>query len=200
MAGGTLNVLGIPGSIRKGSYNRGLLEAAREVAPRGMAIEIVDLRPIPPYDADVEAAGDPEPVRVLKAQIARADALLFATPEYNHGMPGLLKNALDWASRPAGKSVLKHKPAAVMGASPGQSGSARAQLQLRQTLTATECYVLPAPNVLVASAAGRFDGQGRLTDEAGRAQITALLAALEDWVGRVAPRQVKAVEARPASA
>jgi chromate reductase len=199
MAGDTMRVLGIPGSLRRGSYNRGLLDAAREVAPAGLSIEIVDLGGIPLYNADVDAQEQPEPVRGLKTRIAGADGLLIATPEYNHGMSGVLKNAIDWASRPAGKSVLRHKPAAVMGASGGTSGTARAQLWVRQTLTATECYVMPAPHVLVANAPPLFDAAGRLTDERTRAHIAALLAAFQSWIRRFAA-EPSAEAARPATA
>jgi chromate reductase, NAD(P)H dehydrogenase (quinone) len=163
-----------------------MLEAARELAPEGLEIEIIDLSPIPPYNGDVEAEGIPAPVQALKARIEAADALLFATPEYNHLMPGVLKNAIDWASRPP--SALRRKPAAIMGASAGTSGTARAQLSLRQVLTATECYVLPAPQVLVASARDRFDANSRLTDEPARRMIRSLLEALPEWIERFRPR------------
>jgi chromate reductase, NAD(P)H dehydrogenase (quinone) len=173
-----------------------MLEAARELAPDGLEIEITDLSPIPPYNGDVEAEGIPAPVQALKARIEAADALLFSTPEYNHLMSGVLKNAIDWASRPP--SALRRKPAAIMGASAGTSGTARAQLSLRQVLTATECYVLPAPQVLVASARDRFDSNSRLTDEAARRLIRSLLEALPEWIERFRPRQdVTARAGRP---
>ncbi len=183
-----VRVLGIPGSLRRHSYNRGLLQAARQVAPDGVEIEIADLLPIPLYNADVEAEGEPPSVRAFKAQIEAADALLIATPEYNHLLSGVLKNAIDWASRAPVKSVLRDKPAAIMGASGGVTGTARAQLALRQVLTSTGCYVLPGPQVLVASARDRFDSEGRLTDERIREQIRTLLDALRGWVERLRPR------------
>lgn len=183
-----LRVLGIAGSLRRQSYNRGLIEAAREIAPHGMAIEAADLAPIPLYNADVEAEGDPPPVAALKAQISTADALLIATPEYNHLLSGVLKNAIDWVSRPPAKSALRHKPVAIMGASGGLAGTARAQLALRQVLTSVECYVLPSPQVLIAGARDRFDADGHLTDERARDQIRALLGALGEWVDRFRPR------------
>jgi len=127
-------VLGIPGSLRQASYNRALLEAAQEVAPAGMEILIFDLGDIPAYNGDVEAAGDPKPVVAWKEAIRSADGLLIATPEYNHGTSGLLKNAIDWASRPARQSVLDAKPVALMGASTGLGGTARAQADVRDTL------------------------------------------------------------------
>ncbi|HYM91071.1 MAG TPA: NADPH-dependent FMN reductase [bacterium] len=179
-----LRVLGIPGSLRRLSYNRGLLLAAQEVAPAGMAIEIADLAAIPLYNADVEAEGDPPPVQAFKAAIAAADALLIATPEYNHLLSGVLKNAIDWASRPPSHTVLRHKPVAVLGASDGAVGTARAQLALRQTLASTESYVLLRPQVLVANARDRFDASGRLTDERTRGSIRALLDALGEWAER----------------
>jgi len=183
-----LTVLGIAGSLRRQSYNRGLIAAAREIARDGMAIETADLAPIPLYNADVEAQGDPAPVAAFKAQIAAADALLIATPEYNHLLSGVLKNAIDWASRPVGKTVLRHKPVAIMGASGGLVGTARAQVALRQVLASNECYVLPSPQVLVPSARERFDAEGRLTDDRTRAQIKALLDALREWVDRLRAR------------
>ena len=133
----SVNVLGFAGSLRKGSFNRMLLRAAVELAPPAMTIETIELDSIPLYNGDVEAQGDPEPVAEWKDAIRRADAILVVTPEYNYGIPGVLKNAIDWASRPPGKSVLNGKPAAIMGASPGGFGSVRAQLQLRQVFVFT---------------------------------------------------------------
>lgn len=182
----TIRVLGIAGSLRAGSYNRALLRAARELAPDGMEIRIFDgLGAIPLYDADLEARGDPGPVAALKAAIREADALLVATPEYNYGVPGVLKNAIDWASRPAGSSVLNRKPAAVMGATPGANGTARAQLALRQSFVFTETYVLPQPEVLVPRAHEKIDAGGRVTDESTRERIRRLLEALADWTLRL---------------
>jgi chromate reductase len=181
----TFRVLGIAGSLRSGSYNRALLRAAQEVAPEGMEIQTFDLTPIPLYNGDVEAQGDPEPVAGLKAAIREADALLIATPEYNYGVPGVLKNAIDWASRPPGQSVLKGKPAALMGATPGNTGTARAQLQIRQAFVFTETYALLKPEVLVARAHEKFDSQGRLTDEATRERVRELLEALSLWTVRL---------------
>ena len=180
-----LIVCGIAGSLREKSYNRALLRAAVELAPAGMQIRIFDrLAELPPYNADVEAEGDPEPVRALKDAIAAAGALLIATPEYNHGVPGVLKNAIDWASRPAGKSPLNRKPAAILGAAAGNAGTARAQLALRQSFVFTETYVLPRPEVLVGRAAEKFDAEGRLTDEPTRRSLRKLLDALVEWTAR----------------
>lgn len=133
-----LTVLGIPGSLRAGSFNRRLLEEARELAPDGMQVRIFGLEDLPLYDADLDTDGArPEPVQALKRAIGEADAVLIATPEYNHSIPGVLKNAIDWASRPAGRSPLREKPVAVMGASPGGIGTARAQQHLQSVLLST---------------------------------------------------------------
>ena len=185
-----LQILGISGSLRRRSYNRGLLQAARELAPDGMSIEIIDLAPIPLYNGDLEDQGDPPPVRTFKAQITAADALLIATPEYNHLLSGVLKNAIDWATGDGrSENPLKGKPAAIMGASSGVVGTARAQLALRQVLASTEAYVLPPnPQILVAGARDRFDSNGRLTDQPTRERIRALLEALGGWVEHFRPR------------
>ncbi len=183
-----MKILGICGSLRKASYNRGLLEAAAEMAPEGVTIEIADLRDIPFFDQDVEATGDPAPVEALKERIRAADAVLIATPEYDWGVPGVLKNALDWVSRPAGRSALKQKPLAMLGASDGPWGTTRAQLQLRQTLTYMDVLTLPSPWVYVASAKEKFDAAGKLTDEKTREQVKGLVTALVAWTERVAPR------------
>jgi chromate reductase len=180
-----VKVLGFSGSLRKGSLNRMLLRAAVELAPSGMTIETFELRDIPLYDGDVEAQGDPTPVVAFKAAIRAADALLIATPEYNYGVPGVLKNAIDWASRPSSKSVLNDKPAAVMGASTGGFGTARAQLQLRQAFCFTQTLPVQQPEVLVARAADKFDADGRLTDEKTREFVRALLVALAAWTERL---------------
>jgi chromate reductase len=182
-----VKVLGFAGSLRKGSLNRMLLRAAVELAPPNMTIETFDLRDIPLYDGDVEAQGDPPPVVAFKAAIRAADALLIATPEYNYGVPGVLKNAIDWASRPPNKSVLNDKPAAIMGASPGGFGTTRAQLQLRQAFCFTRTLPLQQPEVLLARAADKFDGEGRLTDEKTREFVRALLVALAAWTLRLRP-------------
>ncbi|HEX8693941.1 MAG TPA: NADPH-dependent FMN reductase [Longimicrobium sp.] len=183
-----LTVLGFAGSLREGSYNRMLLRAARELAPEGMTIEIHDLKDIPLFDEDVERAGIPEPVERFREAIRRADAILVATPEYNHGVPGVLKNAIDWASRPPLRSPLAGKPAALFGASPGQTGTARAQSQLRQAFVFTNSPALPQPEVLVFRAHEKFDAEGRLTDEATRTWVRRLLEALADWTLKLAPK------------
>jgi chromate reductase len=186
-AGATLRVLGVAGSLRAGSFNRALLRAAQELAPPGMEITAFDLAPIPLYNADVEAKGDPEPVAALKAAIRQADALLIATPEYNFGIPGVLKNAIDWASRPPRSSALQGKPAAIMGATPGMGGTGRSQMQLRQCFVFTQTYALLSPEVLVAKAQDKFDASGRLTDEPTRKFVAQLLEALAQWTLRFKP-------------
>ncbi len=177
-----MKILGIAGSLREGSYNRALLRAARELAPPGVELVEHDLRGLPFYDGDVEAAGDPEPVVALKDAIRAADALLIATPEYNRGVPGGLKNAIDWASRPPLASPLAGKPVGLMGASTGRGGTARAQQQLREALEFPRAYVLDEPRVLVPEAFMRFDERGLLADEGVRGEI----ADLVDTLARVA--------------
>jgi len=180
-----MNVLGFAGSLRKGSFNRMLLRSAVELAPPGMTIDTVELDQIPLYNGDVEAQGDPEPVAEWKDLIGRSDAILVVTPEYNYGVPGVLKNAIDWASRPPGKSVLNGKPAAIMGATPGAFGTVRAQLQLRQAFVFTQTLAVIQPEVLVAKAHEKFDAEGRLTDETTRKFVRQLLEALQAWTGRL---------------
>lgn len=183
----TLKVLGISGSLRKGSFNTAALRAAIELAPEGMAIERGDISALPLYDEDLRAAGFPPPVQRLRDQIAAADALLFVTPEYNYSVPGVLKNAIDWASRPPDQPFAG-KPAAIMGASPGMIGTARAQYHLRQSCVFLDMHLVNKPEVMIAGAAGKFDAEGRLTDEPTRGFIRDLLAALAAWTLRLGKR------------
>jgi len=180
----SFHIFGIPGSLRRHSFNRGLLVAAREAAPPGVEIAIADLSAIPLYHGDVEAEGLPPAVRDLKAQIRGADALLIATPEYNYSFPGVLKNAIDWVARPPQENVLRAKAVALMGAG-GRFGTARAQLALRQVLVSTETYVLPKPELYVPQAHACFDAEGGLTDPQVRAQLAPLIAALVRWTRAV---------------
>ena len=180
-----LTFLGISGSLRRGSYNRGLIRAATEVAPPGITVIPHDSLDLPLYNADVEAGGDPEPVARFKDAIASADGLLIATPEYNHCIPGVLKNAIDWASRPPRDSVLTGKPIAIMGATTSRGGTARAQAQLRDGATYTGGLVLPLPEVLVPLARERFDEDGNLTDAGTRDVIRDLLLAFAVWTRRI---------------
>jgi chromate reductase len=181
-----LTVLGLAGSLRARSYNRALLNAAIELAPADLSIEVFDLAPIPFYNGDVEAQGDPPAVLALKERLRATDALLIATPEYNYSAPGVLKNAIDWASRPVTRSPLRHKPVALMSASLGGFGGVRAQLALRQSFVFTDSYVLPRPELMVSRAAEKFDEQGRLTDTAIQTSIRALLVALAAWTRQLA--------------
>jgi chromate reductase len=182
---GRFQILGIAGSLRRGSYNRALLRAAEQLAPDGVDIRTFDLLPIPLFNEDVEAGGDPEPVRELKAQIRAADALLIACPEYNYSVPGVLKNAIDWASRPPRGSALHHKPVALMGASPGPYGTVRSQLALRQSFLFTKSPVLPEPELYVSAAHEKFDSDGNLHDDQIGQRLRALLEALVDWSRRL---------------
>ena len=175
-----VRILGFAGSLRQGSYNRALLRAASELAPEDMLIEIFDLLQIPLYNADVEARGDPEPVAAFKQAIRQADAVLMVTPEYNHGVPGVMKNAVDWASRPPRSAVLNAKPVAIIGA-PGVTGTARGQSQLRQAFEFTNSYAMPQPELLVSRANEKFDTEGKLTDETTREHLRKFLEAFRAW-------------------
>ncbi len=191
MKPGSLRLLALPGSLRRRSCNRRLLAAAVELAPPGMDVRVYgDLAAIPLFDEDLEeeTAGGPTSVRQLRAEIAAADGLLVATPEYNQSIPGVLKNALDWLSRETPAQVLSGKPSAVVGATAGRWGTRLAQTAVRQVLYATGSLVLPAPALYVAGAERLFDEEGRLSDPATRAQLAAVLAAIAVWIDRVAPR------------
>ncbi len=176
-----IRVLGFAGSLRQGSLNHALLRTAVELAPAELEIETYDLSSIPLYNADVEAAGFPESVQRFKGRIAAAEALLIVTPEYNASVPGVLKNAIDWATRPSKESPFFGKPAAVMGAG-GLLGTVRAQRHLRDILQARNIAVMPRPELWVTRASEKFDAGGRLTDEATRQAVGALLVAFVDWV------------------
>ena len=176
------NIVGFAGSLRRGSYNRALLRAATELAPPALHIVIHALDGIPLYNGDVEAAGFPPGVVQLRDAIRQADGLLIATPEYNHGVPGVLKNTIDWMSRPPRDSALNGKVAAVMGASPGMNGTARAQTQLRQAFAFTNTYALLQPEVLVARAHEKFDGDGRLVHQATRDALATFLQRFAELV------------------
>jgi chromate reductase, NAD(P)H dehydrogenase (quinone) len=179
-----VSILGVAGSLRRASLNRALLRAARKRAPDGLTIDIFDLDDVPLYNGDVEAAGDPPGVVAMKDAIRAADGVLFATPEYNHGVPGVLKNAVDWASRPARDAALNGKPVGLVGASPGQVGTARGQSQLRQAFGFTNSYCMPKPEVLVFRAHEKFDDAGELTDEKTAEFLGKYLEAFRDWVLR----------------
>jgi chromate reductase len=177
-----MNVLGISGSLRKGSFNTSLLNLAVQVAPAGMTITIADISAFTVYDEDVYANGFPAAVATIREQIKAADGLLIATPEYNYGMSGVIKNAIDWASRPpeqpfAGKAI------ALMGASAGKLGTALAQQQLRQALVGLNGRLVSQPQVYVSGAMQAFDGDGNLNDDAAKGLIGQLLGALQELAG-----------------
>lgn len=183
--GKELRVLGICGSLREGSFNAALLRAAKERTPAGMRIETFEaLGSIPLYNEDVRQAGLPPAVADLRARIGDADALLIVTPEYNYSIPGVLKNAIDWASRPPDQPFAG-KPVAVMGASPGRLGTARAQYHLRQCFVFLDALPVNRPEVMVAGANKVIDKAGRLTDETALELIGQLLSALAEWTHRL---------------
>ncbi len=172
-----IKILGIVGSLRKDSYNRAALKAAQELVPDGAVLNLMNLDGIPVFNQDHEMA-PPAAVLEFKRQILAADAILFATPEYNYSISGVLKNAIDWASRPYGESAWVGKPAALMGVSTGLLGTARAQYHLRQILVTLNMPVVNQPEVMIGNAKQRFDESGRLTDEPTRMFIQKLLNAL----------------------
>ena len=178
MADTPIKVLGLSGSLRKGSYNTMLLHAAKELAPAGMSIEIYDLAPIPMYNDDVRVAGYPPEVQKFRAAIAASDAILFASPEYNYSVSGVLKNAIDWASR-APNMPFAGRTAAVVGASGGVLGTARSQRDLRWIMSGLDVYVVNLPHVYVGGAAQKF-ADGKLTDQGSRDFIKQLLDNLRD--------------------
>jgi chromate reductase len=173
-------VLGISGSLRKDSYNTAALRAAIELAPAGMTIKTADISQIPVYNDDVRAVGWPASVQTFREQIRQADALLFVTPEYNYSVPGVLKNAIDWASRPPDQPFAG-KPAAVMGVSVGALGTARAQYHLRQIGVFLDLRFFNKPEVMIGPSSERFNAEGHLTHQPTREHIGKLLAALQAW-------------------
>jgi chromate reductase, NAD(P)H dehydrogenase (quinone) len=177
-------IVAFAGSLRRGSYNRALIRAAMELAPDGMEIESIEIGGLPFYNADVELQGDPSAVAAFKQSLARADGILIATPEYNDGIPGVLTTAIEWGSRLPGRAPFSGKPVALMGASPSQIGTARAQAHLRQLLGHVQARVLPPPELLVARANERFDEDLRLTDETTRKVLADLLSRFSRWIAR----------------
>ena len=175
-----IKILAFAGSLRKGSYNKALIRAAIEVAPPNVLIEVFDLEGIPPFNQDFE---DPPQLKVaeFKEKIRQADALLIATPEYNYSVPGVLKNALDCASRPKAGNPLEGKPVAIMSASTGRLGGARAQYHLRQTFVFLNMHPVNQPEVMLAQAKDNVDANGRVTNEQTRQLIRQLLEALAEW-------------------
>jgi chromate reductase len=186
MAGKPIRILGIAGSLRRGSFNRAALRAAGLLVPEGAEIDIFELDQIPPFNQDNEQ-NPPASVVELKRRIRSADAILIVTPEYNYSVPGVLKNAIDWASRPYGDNSWAGKPAAIMGASPGAGGTARAQYHLRQIFVYLDVHPINKPEAMIMDAANRFDAEGNLTHEPTKELIRKLLVALVEWTGRILP-------------
>ena len=179
-----VRILGIAGSLRRESYNRSALRAAAELAPEGASVETFELDGIPAFNQD-EEQNPPAKVTELKKRIREADAVLIVTPEYNYSIPGVLKNAIDWASRPYGDSAWSGKPAAIMGASVGTIGTARAQYHLRQMMVFLNMFPVNQPEVMIGNAHERFDAEGNLTDEATKEFIRQLLQNLVEWTRRI---------------
>jgi chromate reductase, NAD(P)H dehydrogenase (quinone) len=183
-----IRILGIAGSLRRESYNRAALRAATQLVPEGATLDVFELDGIPAFSQDEEQKPPPQ-VAELKRHIREADAILIVTPEYNYSIPGVLKNAIDWASRPYGDSAWSGKPAAIMGASVGTIGTARAQYHLRQMFVFLNVFPINQPEVMIGNAAERFDAQGNLTDATTKDFIRQLLHNLVDWTRRIAPPQ-----------
>ena len=185
-----ITILGIAGSLRRQSYNRSALRAAKQLVPAGVTLNIFELDGIPGFNEDDEK-NPPAKVVELKKQIRAADAVLIVTPEYNYSIPGVLKNTIDWASRPYGDSAWSGKPAAIMGASVGNTGTARAQYHLRQIFVFLNIFPINQPEVMIGNAAERFDAQGNLTDEKTKERIRKLLQSLAEWTERIRQPETK---------
>lgn len=179
-----IRILGIAGSLRRQSYNRAALRAATQLVPEGATIDIFEIDGLPGFSED-EEQNPPAKVVELKQRIREADAILIVTPEYNYSVPGVLKNAIDWASRPYGDSAWNGKPAAIMGASIGAMGTARAQYHLRQMFVFLNMFPINQPEVMISNASKRFDAQGNLTDETTKDLMRQLLQNLVDWTRRI---------------
>lgn len=178
-----VHILGFAGSLRRQSYNKAILAVATETVPDNASLEVFDLEGIPPFNQDLELQ-PPDKVKEFKARIRAADAILIATPEYNYSIPGVLKNAIDWASRPYGDNAFDGKPVAVMGASIGTLGTARAQYDLRRSFVFLNMLPLNQPEVMVSFAQDKVDSNGRMTDEKTRKKIRELLESLVAWTRR----------------
>jgi chromate reductase len=178
------NIVALSGSLRRMSYNLAALHVAQNEAPEGASITIADISDIPLYNQDVQEIAFPPVVLELVAQIAAADAVLIATPEYNYSIPGVLKNAIDWVSR-IPDQPFKDKAVAIMGASMGAAGTARAQYDLRKVFVFLDAHVLNQPEIMIGAAHTRFDANGDLTDEKTRDLIRKQIAALHSWALRL---------------
>lgn len=187
----TIEVVGFAGSLRSGSLNRALLQAAVERAPRSMSIETIELDDVPMYNGDLEEGGDPAAVVELKEAIGEADGLLIVTPEYNHGVPAVTKNAVDWASRPP-EDVLAEKPVAIAGASPAITGTAQAQSALRQSLASVNAYTMQEPGFLMGRAYDKVE-DGEVVDESTLEFLGEFLESVDDWVRRFATESARRV-------
>lgn len=190
-----VSILGIAGSLRHASYNRALLHIAQQLVPRDATLEIFDLAGIPLFNQDEENPPPPAVVE-LKTRIRAADAILFATPEYNYSIPGVLKNAIDWATRPSGDNAWSGKPVAVMGASIGRLGTARAQYHLRQVFVTLNMYCLNQPEAMISNAEALFDAEGNLTDEKTRNHLQRLLMQLVLWTRQLLNKQTQVPQQR----
>jgi chromate reductase, NAD(P)H dehydrogenase (quinone) len=179
-----VKILGMSGSLRKASYNSATLRAAQGLVPDGATLEIFDLSPIPLYNDDVRNAGYPPVVQDFRSKIEAADAIVFVTPEYNYSMSGVLKNAIDWASRPPGPPLTR-KPVGIMGATMGLWGTTRAQYHLRQCCVFLDLYPINKPEVLIAQAQTKFNDKGELTDETTKKMIKEHLENLVGWARRM---------------
>ncbi len=174
-----IKILAFGGSLRQGSFTRALLNSTLEMVPAGAEIEIFELKDIPMFNQDFEA-DPPEIVKKFKERIKASDAILISTPEYNYSVPGFLKNAIDWASRPYGDNSFEGKPIAIMGGGGAIAGS-RAQYHLRQIFVFLNGHVLNRPEVMVPFMHEKIDKEGKVTDEHSRARINELLIALVAW-------------------
>jgi chromate reductase len=180
-----IRILGFAGSLRKDSYNKALLRVAAELMPKNVVYETFDLEGIPPFNQDLETR-PPEKVKDFKNRIKTADAILIATPEYNYSIPGVLKNAIDWASRPPGDNVFYDKSVAIMGASIGMMGTSRAQYHLRQCFVFLNMHAVNEPEVMVSHAREKFDANGKLKDEKTRKSISELIESLVSLAEKMA--------------
>jgi chromate reductase, NAD(P)H dehydrogenase (quinone) len=179
-----IRIIGICGSLRKGSYNRMALNTAKQYAPENVTFEIVEIGDLPHFNQDLEA-NPPESVNIFREKIKTADAILIATPEYNYSITSVLKNAIEWASRPYGVASMNQKPVAIMGASNGMMGTGRAQYHLRQILVQTDSYVVNRPEVMIPFAQDKFDPEGKLNDSKTGEKIKELVEALVVWTIRL---------------
>ena len=194
--GKLVRILGIAGSLRRESYNRAALREATKLLPENATLDIFELDGIPGFNQD-EEQNPPVKVVELKKRVRDSDAILIATPEYNYSIPGVLKNAIDWASRPYGDSAWDGKPVAIMGASIGATGTARAQYHLRQSFVFLNMYPINRPEVMIGNASQRFDAGGNLTDETTKNYIRRLLKSLVEWT--LGLERIKARSKEPAA-